>query len=71
MDTAEFEFNSGDYILLCTDGLNGMVEDEEILKIIRNSGEESLNAAASKLIELANLNGGSDNVTAVLLRIDK
>ncbi len=71
VDTAEFEFNSGDYILLCTDGLNGMVEDEEILKIIRNSGEESLNAAASKLIELANLNGGSDNVTAVLLRIDK
>ncbi len=55
---------NGENILLCTDGLHGEVEDKEMLDIIRdNSTDDSVKA----LIELANSNGGNDNITAVIM----
>lgn len=51
-----------DILLLCTDGLNGYVEDEDILKIVKENGFE----CADKLIEAANNAGGHDNVTVAL-----
>lgn len=55
-----------DQILLCSDGLSDLVADEEILDILQGSGthDEQL----QKLVDLANLRGGHDNITIVLLQ---
>ena len=58
----------GDVFLLCSDGLTGLVEDASIGEIVR--GTPSLTEACSRLIEAANRNGGRDNITAVLVRIE-
>lgn len=54
-----------DILLLCTDGLNTLVEDNEILEIIKNSSD--LDKMVFKLIDLANTRGGNDNITVVLV----
>lgn len=56
----------GDQVLLCTDGLTDLVADEEFLEILETdgSGDEHL----GKLVDLANLRGGHDNITIILLR---
>ena len=53
-----------DYFIICSDGLYNMVEDEEILKIMRGDG--SLSDKAAQLITQANEAGGTDNITVVL-----
>jgi len=58
---------SGDQILLCSDGLHGVV-DEKILHEALNS-EKSLPDKAHYLIEAAKEQGGPDNVTVVLIQI--
>lgn len=57
---------AGDTYLLCSDGLCGPVNDNDILNIIVTSSD--LKTAASRLIAKANENGGPDNITAVLAR---
>ena len=64
VDVAELTIQPDDILLLCTDGLNSMVSDEEILSIV--SQEKELAEKCDKLIEQANQNGGRDN-TAVIL----
>ncbi|MBH24655.1 MAG: serine/threonine protein phosphatase [Myxococcales bacterium] len=56
-----------DIYLLCSDGLNGMITDEEMREILVSSNEE-LEQACNRLIQLANQNGGNDNVTVVLVQ---
>ena len=56
--------NPGDKFLLCSDGLTNMVEDQDILRLVKR--EASLEKAAHKLVELANQNGGRDNISVVL-----
>ena len=58
----------GDIFLICTDGLSGMVPDEEIAQIV--SEEADLDKACEKLIAEANANGGVDNITVALARIE-
>ncbi len=58
----------GDTFILCSDGLNTMLTDDEILEIIRNSIDD-LEQAGTTLIEKANLNGGEDNVTVILAQV--
>lgn len=58
-----------DVYLLCSDGLNGMLRDEEILEIVTAAGAD-LPAGARKLIDVANANGGEDNITVVLIHIE-
>ena len=58
----------GDAYLLCSDGLSGMIEDDEILALVQSSPE--LSDVCRKLIALANEHGGEDNITAVVVRID-
>lgn len=58
----------GDVFLLCSDGLSGMVSDDEMLSIVLQS--KSLDDACHQLIMRANLNGGADNITAVLARAE-
>ncbi|MGB8331072.1 MAG: SpoIIE family protein phosphatase, partial [Polyangiales bacterium] len=57
----------GDTYVLCSDGLNGMVSDEEILRIVRDAGSD-VEIAAKSLIARANQNGGEDNITVVVVR---
>jgi protein phosphatase len=58
----------GDLYILCSDGLSGMIEDREIVEIIRNT--DDLQEACRKLVALANEHGGEDNITAVIVRIE-
>ena len=67
-DYFEIEYSSGDIILMCSDGLTNMVEDEDIKNII-NKGEE-LDLTAHKLVDTANNNGGKDNISVLLVRLN-
>ena len=64
-DTFSFVVEEGDVFLVCSDGLTGMVTDEEIYQILSSSRLEN---ARDRLIDMANRNGGEDNITLVLLR---
>ena len=64
VDVLQEELLPGDLWLICSDGLHGMVEDEEIQTIL---SEMELEDAAERLISRALENGGHDNVTFVLL----
>ncbi|MBO5109918.1 MAG: Stp1/IreP family PP2C-type Ser/Thr phosphatase [Clostridia bacterium] len=58
--------------LLCSDGLYNMVPEKNILRILNGSTlirSESLESRAKRLIETANKNGGTDNITAVLVKL--
>jgi len=59
------QLQPGDRILLCSDGLHGPVDHDTITRILGDEG--SLQDKVDRLIQRANLNGGPDNVTAVLL----
>jgi serine/threonine protein phosphatase PrpC len=54
-------------LLLCTDGLHGLVDDEEMLAA---TTENSLRDACRKLIDLAKERGGPDNITVQVVRIE-
>lgn len=56
-----------DLFLLCSDGLTDMVDDQQILDILR--GDDALAAKADQLIERANQAGGKDNITVVVAQI--
>lgn len=56
---------AGDVFLLCSDGLTGMVEDEEIARLL---AEADLDLAADRMIQMCLDRGAKDNVTVVLIR---
>ena len=58
-------WQSGDYLLLCSDGLTNMVEDHDIKELILQGGLD-VPAACEALVTRANANGGEDNVSVVL-----
>ena len=58
----------GDYLLLCSDGLTDMVEDEDIHLTISTFGA-NLDTVAKQLVQLANDNGGRDNVSVLLTEV--
>ena len=66
-DAAEVESRPGDVYLLCSDGLTGMVPEEEILRVVTDSSGD-IEKACQELIDIANEHGGVDNVTAILVR---
>lgn len=70
VDISEVNVYPGDIYMLCSDGLNDMIDDEDILLTI-NTFSDNLQTTADKLIMLANENGGRDNVSAVLARPGK
>ena len=63
-DFFEHHLKKGDIILMCTDGLCNMVDDEEIFAIIK--GARDIVEAGQSLIDRANANGGKDNIGVVL-----
>jgi PPM family protein phosphatase len=58
----------GDVFLLCSDGLHGLVSDEEIAAILEEY--PVLTEACTRLVDSANAAGGKDNITAVVVRIE-
>jgi protein phosphatase len=66
-DVASLRVERGDLFLLCTDGISSAVEEGEIARALRAAGAD-LEAAADRLIALANDRGGDDNATAILVR---
>ena len=67
-DIALLSPEADDLYLLCTDGLNGMLDDETITRILIDHPRRGLDATANALIEAANLAGGHDNITVALVR---
>lgn len=70
VDVAHEEPQDGDIYLLCSDGLNGMITDENMRQILLESLPD-LEQAVNRLIQVANDNGGTDNVTVVLVEVAK
>lgn len=69
-DTVQADFftvhlQEGDTILMCTDGLTNMLEDEEILMIL--DGARDIVEKAQALVDAANENGGKDNISVILI----
>jgi protein phosphatase len=58
----------GDIYLLCSDGLTDMLDHVQIQLVLRELGDD-LNVCCKTLVELANQQGGLDNISVVLLRI--
>src|SRR5205809_3428879 len=65
VDIFNLTLRPGDTLLLCSDGLWEMVRSEDLLKEL--SEKSSLQTICNNLIDLANTNGGEDNITAVIV----
>jgi PPM family protein phosphatase len=68
VDGFTIEAEDGDVFLICSDGLSDMVEDEEILELVR-ANRDYLDKAVKALVAAANRGGGEDNITAVAFQI--
>jgi serine/threonine protein phosphatase PrpC len=68
VDLQADEPQPGDTYLLCSDGLSGMLADDEILDVLMSTAE--IGEGCRRLIARANEHGGEDNITAILVRID-
>lgn len=66
VDVLVLQVQAEDTILLCSDGLHGLVSDEEIAKVLQ---EQTPPEAAKTLVNKANEQGGHDNVTVVIARM--
>lgn len=67
-DYFEVPIKSGDLVLLCSDGLSNMLDDDDMEYILKHS--DTLEKAGESLISQANQKGGEDNITVVLVEID-
>jgi len=65
LDQQSVAWKPGDYLLLCSDGLTNMVEEEDLLKVILRGGE-NLEQICRKLVEMANAKGGRDNISVIV-----
>lgn len=67
-DIHDYDVEPGDIYMLCSDGLNDMVEDEEIGMTLQMLSA-NLPLAADQLIQMANDNGGKDNISVILVKV--
>ncbi|HET8725842.1 MAG TPA: Stp1/IreP family PP2C-type Ser/Thr phosphatase [Anaeromyxobacteraceae bacterium] len=67
-EVARTDVEAGDLLLLCCDGLHGMIHDEEIADVLRREGPD-VRRAGQALVDAANRAGGADNVTVVVVRV--
>lgn len=66
IDFFEYRLQKDDIILMCTDGLTNMVEDEMIFRIVK--GSRDVVEAVERLVEKAKMNGGSDNIGVIVAK---
>lgn len=69
VDLSEMNLAPNDSLLLCTDGLSNMVDDEMMLTIVTATKDPAL--ACEQLVSMANANGGKDNITVIIAYIRK
>ena len=69
IDIDEIDLMDGDRVVLCSDGLTTMVSDNVILSTVAASDEPG--SACGALIDIANKNGGKDNITVALVYVFK
>jgi protein phosphatase len=67
-DIAEYRLEANDIYLLCSDGLTDMV-DPEVVRGVVDGKRDELPQAAAELVDLANTNGGRDNISVILVRV--
>jgi protein phosphatase len=68
VDVSTYRLTSGDRLLLCSDGLSGMVPDDDMWRIV--DGSASLPEACRHLIDAANARGGDDNITVIIIQLE-
>ena len=68
IDFFDFRVEPGMQILMCSDGLTNMVDDEEIERILKKNGTPK--EKTTRLIEMANENGGKDNIAVIIVEPD-
>jgi protein phosphatase len=68
VDVMADQFRLGDTYLMCSDGLSGMIDDPGLADVLQ--GENDLDRASEALIARANQNGGVDNITCILARLE-
>ena len=68
VDVSQHRIEPGDVFLLCSDGLSGMITDEGMEDILTETPD--LDNCCDQLISTANENGGTDNITVILVRCD-
>ena len=69
VDTLSEQIEPGDVLLLCSDGLFNHVRDEEIAKIALEQPDPD--RACERLVALANERGGRDNISVVIVRVER
>ncbi len=67
VDMMGLELEPGDHLIVCCDGLSNLVDDDEILEVVRGS---PLDEAPARLVALANDRGGDDNITVIVVRVE-
>ena len=70
LELHEHDVKPGDIYLLCSDGLSDLVEDEDI-QLTLSTLSANLELAAHQLVQMANDNGGKDNISVILARASK
>lgn len=68
IDIKTIMFEEGDYLLICSDGLSNKVNNNEMVQVLQNP--DSLEQKALELINMANDNGGEDNITLIILEFN-
>ncbi|MCQ8104048.1 protein phosphatase 2C domain-containing protein [Methylomonas sp. SURF-2] len=66
-DVRILDVAAGDGFMLCSDGLTAMVDDETIAAVIKGMDKDNIEQKNRRLIELANLHGGEDNISVILV----
>lgn len=69
IDRLEHELQGGDLLMMCSDGLTNMVADWEIRDIL-NGRPDDIDLCVKRLVDSANRNGGKDNISVILMRIE-
>jgi protein phosphatase len=70
LELNEYDVEAGDIYLLCSDGLSDLVEDDTIQTTL-NSLSSNLGDAAQVLVQMANDNGGKDNISVILVKVNR
>ncbi len=69
VDVQEIDLEKGDLLVLCSDGLSDLVQDEELMSTVRRASGD-LDRACRDLTQLANQRGGKDNITTLIIQIE-
>lgn len=69
MEVNEHQVQAGDIYLMCSDGLTDMIDDGAVAKIV--AAEAALEQKATQLIDLANENGGRDNISVLMVEVQE